>query len=333
MRRALKLRQKVSDIFLYDWSGHIRFWIPGPATALRFEFREPGIEGEISLDLDFGRETVDWDEVFDETGARVGEIPLACNRLAILVEGECDDGVTEEQFLRIAQKLTHVYVNRMLSYVRVELSQHWVTPVPVSEWELYWFLYQADAMWVQDGEELEIANVKGFMFARPPDITFDDKDLALDLGRRQTLCDFMEKGVASAVERELLASAKQFSVAFDYRMAAVEAVTALEVSYQRVKRLCQSRKIPAEKLTAVERELGVSAYLKLLVPLELAEEQLGQYWDLVPDCDALRKVRNEIVHGGLSPTEDQIRIVKDGIIAVEGVLDLIGTLHQEYDAQ
>lgn len=331
MKRALKLRQKVSDIFLYDWSGRgIKFWIPGPATALRFDFHERGIKGTVSLDLDFSRETVDWDQVFDEAGKPVVDIPLACNRLTVVIEGECDDGVTEEEFLRIAQKLTHVNVNRMLSYVRVELSQHWVTPVPVAEWELYWFLHQAAAMWVQDGNEVEVAKAKGLMFALPPEMTFHDVGLALDLGTRKALYDFMDREVAAPVERELVATAEQFFVTFEYRMAAVEAVTALEVGLQRfVRRLCKTRGIPKTKLEDVERSLGASAYLKLLVPLALSKEQLVEYWELVPDCDELRRVRNDVVHEGRTPDEHQIQIIERGITAVERILDFICGLHEK----
>jgi hypothetical protein len=331
MKRVLKLRQKVSDIFLYDWSERgTKFWVPGPDTALRFEFREAGIKGVVSLDLDFSRETVDWEPVFDNAGKPLVEIPLACNRLAVVIEGECDDAVTEEEFLRTAQKLTHAHVNRMLAYVRIELSQHWVEPVPVTEWELYWFLQQADATWLQDGKEVEIEKVKGFMFVMPPEMTFDDAGLALDLERRQALYDFMASQMDTSVESELLATAKQSFVTFEYRMAAVEAVSALEVAFQRfIRTLSEARGIPVKKLEDVERSLGASAYLKLLVPLVLSHEELGSYWELVADCDELRRVRNDVVHEGRTPDQREIEIIKRGIIGVERVFDFISDVDRK----
>lgn len=322
MRRKLSVIQEVAPISLWGWEEGGSVWTDAPENQLKFEYREGGVEGTIALNLDFMQMT-DWDSVFDESGKLVTNVPLACRRILVIIDAECNERVTEMEFLKTAQRLTDRYVNKMLSYVRVELSQHWVTPLSISEWGVRHFLYQGLAELYEDGRPVDLLDRIMVWDRTQGDRSFDDRGAALYKSRREAVRAFIQEGGDPPPERELIASAKQHFVTSEYRVAAVEGVSALELGLEQfVRKRCKERRI-SRKYRDVSGEFGVSVLLKLLLPLELSDKELGCCRGLINRCDKLRKVRNKVVHDGSSPNQREINDIRQGIKAAEDLLDFI----------
>ena len=120
MKRLLKLQVEIPKIEMVDGFGvPLDYWVPSHEHALTFELEEEEFEGLISLYLDPEGVELEWDT---HDWATVLEYPLSCTQIAVLIEAECEESVTEKQFLAMAQRQTHRYLNGILSYVRVELG-------------------------------------------------------------------------------------------------------------------------------------------------------------------------------------------------------------------
>lgn len=322
MKRSLKLSQEVGDIVLWDdppTGG--RMWAGTDGDALEFRFVEPGVQGLVSLSLDMA-EGVEYEIGYDERGREV-DFPIGCRRIALMIEGECDQTVSEEEFLETARRLVDRYVNRMISYLRVELSHHWLKPVPMTEWSIDKFLHETRPMWVEGDEETPVWLGRALILVVGEDTRFDERTPGLRVSRRDELWNFVQEGIGPAPERELMASAKQHFVAQEYGVAAVEAVSALEVGVERflIKRYKAMR--IAKKYKDVGGQIGVSMLLKLLLPVELSEAELGCCRGLINRCDKLRKVRNEVVHEATMPVPGEVSDIRHGIKAAEQLLDFV----------
>ncbi len=310
MKRTLKLRIEVPDILVVHPVIPGLPWRATPDDALKFEFRERGIDGTITLNVSYGE---DWDAPF----------PDACGELVVVIQGQCDDGAPEEDFLLVARWLTHAYVNQFLTYVRVWLGQHWVGSIPISKWQLMYFVHQTKARWVgPDGEEDVFAD-RVFAEMLPPALNFDHKWWPLYRTERQSAVTLLQEMFEWAPDQELLASAKQHFVTSDYGVAAVEAVSALEVGLERfLTKRYRARRI-AKKYKDVSAQVGVSMLVKLLLPAELSEEELGRCRGLINRCDKLRRVRNKVVHEGAMPDQGEVNHIRRGIEAAEELLDFV----------
>ena len=108
------------------------------------------------------------------------------------IEGECDDEVTDKEFLRIAQALTAKYLNNMLSHIRIELGQYWVSLIRISEWNLNYFLLQANAKWVDEHGGAEVLQGLDKVLATPPLSDFYYRRPALDKTRWESISRSIE---------------------------------------------------------------------------------------------------------------------------------------------
>jgi hypothetical protein len=295
-----------------------------PDDALKFDFQEGGVEGVISLGLDMerGGEYESW---FDPSGEEEVS-PVGCRRIAIMVEGECDEAVGEREFLQVARRVAGKYLNRMLAYLRNRLLHHWLEPVPMGEWGEDYFLYQTDAKWLEGDEETEVYGGRALLLPDVRgDVPFDDRALPLQRSRREELWGFIQEAREGAPERELVGSAKQHFVAGEYRLAAVEAVSALElglggfVGDRMRERQCYGR------FKEVRDRLGVMAYLKALLPVAATEEQFESCRPIIGACVNLVAVRNRVAHRGVQPSGDDIGDIRRGIVAVEQLLDVVAS--------
>lgn len=310
MKRTLKLQIEVPDILLWHPVVPGLPWRATPDDALRFKFRDAGIDGIITLNVSYG---VDRD----------APLPDACGELVVVIQGECADGVPDEDFLAAARRLAHSYVNRLLSYVRVGLGQHWVGSIPISEWELMYFVQQTKARWLDaEREEGVFAGMAGSE-VMPPALTFDTNWWPLYRSERETVLTLLQEGFEWAPDRELLASAKQHFMTSEYGVAAVEAVSALEVALEGfLRKRYRTRRI-AKRYKDASRDIGVSVLLNVLLPVELSEKELESSRRLINRCDRLRKVRNAVVHEATRPGPDD---VSDGIKAADRLLDFLEEL-------
>lgn len=323
MRRTLRLQLEIPEIEMRDqFKGPLDPWMPTDQNALVFEVQAEKMRGTISLNVDPEGAHIDWE--WDGMEPEVLEYTESCNQLVVVIDAECDDAVTETEFIHFARELAHRYVNRMLSYIRVELGQYWVSSIPIARWDHWYFRLRTRATWLHGRNETPA------MFAEitewpavPPISEFDDGINALDRTVRDSIYHFIEEERDPDPQRELIANAKRHFANGDYRTAAVEAVAALEVAlYGFTSKRCKERGI-SRKFKDVRGDLGAAAYLKLLLPLQISDEQLLCCRALIDRCDKLRRLRNDIVHEGKIPEGDDIENIKDGIEAVESLLSFL----------
>jgi len=320
MNRTLKLYVQVGDIILWDPDEVGEILKGSPDEALEFEFDVGAVRGVVSLSpyMDRG---VDYELGVDQSGAMVGW-PAVCSGISVVVEGVCEEEAGEEKFLKASQRVTDIYVNRMLAYLRANLRHHWLKPIPIAEWGANYFLLKTDAMWVEGQRETEARGrgaVLAFMYedGRP----FDDRAAALYRSRLQGLENFMRDEREVAVERRLIASAKEHFVTREYGVAAVEVVSALEVG---LSGFVEGRMRAREAYGRFKHvRPGPTMLLKGLLPLAATLEQWKVCRGLIDDCAEVVTTRHGVTHKGVQPTAQDIEKIKKGIVAAEGLLDVL----------
>ena len=339
MQRTLELRIKTPEI-------HLASWLPTDQDALKFPFKRDKVAGTISLNLDRDAEAVEWDFEVDEDGEGC-RVPICCERIIVRIEGKyVGDEVTETEFLKIAQVLTAEYVNKLLLFIRAELGQYWVKPVyDMSRWNLNYFLDETDARWVS--EQGEVAVVKRGILVPPGASRFYGRSAQLDESGWESIRRLIQQGQEPDLMRRLIANAREHFEDGDHRMAAVEAITALESKLKSfVRRRCKARGISHNKFDSTDQKLYLSDYLKVLLPLNLDKDELDAWVQkqlaslsksslpipkeslngklIIERCITLNKIRNDIVHGQkIALSADDIKCIKQGLEAVEWLLAFI----------
>jgi len=361
MRRILRLQVKIPRIEMVDGLG-IRqdYWVPSEEHALTFGLEEEQFEGGISLCLDPEGVELDWDTYDWET---VLEYPLSCTQIGVVIEAECEEQVTESQFLAMAQRQTHRYVNGILAHVRVELGQYWVRSLPISALYLVSFVEQTKARWVhEDGETPVLEGIHSWVDQHPlatdyyelmhsrewcvpfSPLTKDEWE-----GFQRSLLD-----QPHSTEKELVGNARHHFSTREYRTAAVEAVAALEVGLTALVRQRTSPEGAGRRRSAGrEHSLGVAACLTKHLPSVLGEHELDAWLNtqrskgrhlhppfrglsdeldgeaVLARCIELNTLRNEIVHEGRIPDAKDIDKIQEGIEAAEWLLAFTQDLKQE----
>lgn len=326
MKRSIELRLKITEIDLHHW-------MPTDQDAIVFPFQKGKLKGIVSLNLD--PEAVKPDYVVYGSGEQDWDVlPGSCNQVIVRIEAECDGEVSDREFLSAAQALTARYLNKMLSYVRIELGQYWISLTRISEWGLYYFLLQAQAKWM-DGHSEQVLDSWDIALATPPISDFYDHSLALDKTRWESISHFIQEESEHDLAKMLMANAKQHFEDGNYRMAAVEALTSLDVGLTPfVRKRCKERGISYTKYDKTSRRIFISDYLRVLLPLVLGKQELntwlrtnsehgltGQF--ILDECLQLNSVRNAIVHQGKIPEEKDIERIKRGIEASELLLSFV----------
>ncbi len=335
MKRTLQLHLEIPKIAL-------KAWVPGDQDDLIFPFEKGKLRGTVFLNLD--PQCVAYDDLefdgFDADGKEsfrpVG--PLVCSRVVMRVEGRSADHVTEEEFAEVAQQLTEEYLNRMLSYVRAELQQYWVDSTPIAKRKVNDFLRYARAKWIDElGESTKAYRGVGFgiMHLIPGSDHFYDHCVELDEIKWQDVRAYIRRKEDNyTLSKTLLANAKQHFERGQYRVAAVEALSALEVAlFPFVRERCERRGISRAK------RKGMSVHLNELLPSVLDKDELNHWLnrrmpggpegngqkgeDIIGACIHLNKFRNKIVHEGKMPEAADIERIKQGIGAAERLLDFI----------
>ena len=320
MRRTLKLYVEVGDILLWDPDVAGEIWMGSSDEALKFEFDVGEVRGVVSLSPYMDR-SVEYMIGVDQSGAKVGW-PRVCSGISVVVEGVCEEEAGQERFLEVSQRLTDIYVNRMLAYLRADLRHHWLKPIPIADWGTNYFLLKTDALWV-DGERETEARGRGAVLAfmyedgRP----FDDRAAALYRSRLEGLENFMRDEREVAVERRLIASAKEHFVTREYGVAAVEVVSALEVG---LSGFVEGRMRARKAYGRFKRvRPGPMMLLKGLLPLAATRKQWKLSRGLIDDCAEVVTTRHGVTHKGVQPTAQDIEKIKKGIVAAEGLLDVL----------
>lgn len=335
MQRTVRFRIKSPEINLASS-------YPKPQDALRFPFRQENLEGTISLNLDpdtFGNPY----SYQDDEGREVWG-PTSCEGIIVLIEGRSDDDFSDEDFLRVAHKLAVEYVSKFVAYIQAELGQYWVHLGRMPEWDFWYFLGETQAKWVNGENESDVVagladSERLAVFASAP-TSPGFYDRVFDLGETQWkgFCLYVsDERFAPDPYKTLISNAKRYFGNGDYRMAAVQAVTALDMRIEPfVERRCKARNISGEKFKETKR--FIAEYLKVLLPLVLRENEIDEWIDkkfaysgnadewtseaILEGCIALNKIRNNVAHKGKFEQTDIPKVGK-GIRAAELLLEFM----------
>lgn len=361
MKRILRLQVKIPKIEMMDGLGvPLNCWVPSEQHALTFGLCEERLEGVISLYLDREGVELDWDTYDWET---VLEYPLCCTQIGVIIEAECEEEVTEREFLAVAQRQAHKYVNGILSHVRVELGQYWVRSLPISAVYLVSFVEETKATWVDEDHETPVLEGIHTLGHRHP-LGTDYYQRLSSVNYHATYSpltkDAWEEMGASLLDqrenpqKELIGNAKHHFDTHEFRTAVVEAMTAMEVGLSSfVRERSKSKGAGRSRRTSADGGLGAAACLTKHVPSVLGKHELdtwlnAQRWEgrhlhppfrqlsddldgeaVLSRCIELNTLRNKIVHEGRVPDEKDIDKIQEGIEAAEWLLAFTQDLKQE----
>jgi hypothetical protein len=330
MTRTLELRVQVPAILFRGWTPSEQDWTTVP-------FRKGALTGEVSLRLD--PEAIYAEEWYED--GLVGE--ASCDRVVVRIEGQCDSTISEEAWLRVAQELTDEYLNRMLSYIKSELQQYWVTTVPVSEWNLHLFIAKTSPKWLTESDQSEVRSRYAAVIVDLPVMEFYDRRHTLGTGAWADIGGWIDaQDVDPALlAKTALANAKRSFEENNYAMAAIETITALDLAVPRFVKDRHSRQsISLPSTLSIGRSLTL---LQSVLPARELDNWLSQQdaWlrrparrspdrfeptgqSITAQCIELNRLRNDIVHEAHDPRDDaDIKCVKHGILAAEWLLDFI----------
>lgn len=339
MGRVLRLRFDVPSIALDSWA-------PREAESITLPFDEEGFNGTISVNLSPDSVEGEWE--LDDDGQPLFRRPIACSQVEVHIEADWGaDWIENEPCFKLAQQLTDRCVNRLLSYLAVQLGQYWVGSLPMREWGLIYFLKVGNALWLDGGGESPALGQKQGIFAFPPFRDFWESSLAVDPDRWEKMSSALGVEYAPELSSALMGNAKRYYENGEYRAAVVESVTALEVGLSAlIRQRCKKKGISRQKFKDVSRDLGVATYLKVLLALVVEakeleawrltrRERLANSLDPLPSalqefegpgsikaCIDLNKIRNRIVHEGWIPAEEKdFRDIRRGIRAADWLVD------------
>lgn len=356
MHKAVQLRLAVPEISLY-------YWMPGDEDDLTFEFRRGNITGSIYINLD--PEAVEYDDLTDTAGDWF-RVPLSCSRVVVRIEAECNGETTDRQFLEAAKERADKHLNDMLTYVRCELGQYWVGSMRISDWNLNYFLDRADAQWIHEQGQTRVLEGVTNWSASLSDRAFETPRISdfysvvsLDKDKWDRIAGFVRGGEPYAdLARTLMANAKRYFDEGEYRMAAVEAVTALDVllpsfvqervlAHPLPRRPTIGWTLPLLPLVLRDKELDDWLPRVELVPLgevtkdtpadaesEPSLESPHSPWivadhgiqgkTVIDRCVSLNSLRNTIVHKGKVPEcKQDIDTIRWGIQAAELLVEFV----------
>lgn len=348
MKRRVRFKLTTPHIELKSWK-------PASEDALTFSYKQDDIVGTVFVSLD--DKAIAWDgrSGYLETGEPWEVVePIACSRIVVCVEGcysdveSADTGTpsasttptsipgflgkpegekpVDVKFLVVAHRLAIEYASRFIYYLKSELGQYWVDLGQVRDWGMWTFLTQTGARWIDDnGVESEIKVPPFAHLAEEedqPGAVFQYGARNLDESHWLDMQRSLERGALPEVATILLSDAKQCLANGDYRMASVEAISALESKLVRfVEQRCKERGISNQ----IWKDYGkgsIAAYLKFLLPLVLRQTELESVRDAIERCLRLNGVRNKVVHEGDDPISKK-EVIEQGIEAVECMLGFV----------
>ncbi len=343
MQRTVKFHIKIPAFEItHPQNPHV---YPGidEKVMLHFPFKWDNIEGTISISLD--PDEYGWGAGFDEDGEEVIEFPVECGGVIVCVSGRSDNDFEPAEFLEIAHNLAVEYMGKFTAYLAVQLDQYWIHLGQLPYWNVSHFLLETKATWINEGNESRVLD------KRPPFLPnmkeysdFRSHFIPLDEERWNGFYLYLsdERFSAHDVAKSSMSNAKRYFDNGDYPLAAVQAVTALDLIVGPfVERLCQKKGISKNNLEEVDKKLFIADYLKVLLPLVLQNDKLDAWlkekfvpafesqtatqWTsiaVLEKCIALNRIRNKVAHQGKFE-QSEIVPVRQGIEATELLLEFI----------
>jgi len=313
--------------------------------SLKFPFRHGDVEGVVSLCLDpdeyeMGYHSEDEQESF---------FPIACGGVIVYVNGRSENEFARPYFLEIAHKLAVEYMSKFVTYLATQLGQYWIDLGRMPELKLAHFLDQTKAKWI-DGKNESSVLFDGGRDGETHQWAIISESEKSDFYYRADSLDekhwngfylyVSDERFASDLTKTLIANAKRYYEMGDYGMAAVQAVTALDVSVEPfVEQRCKLRNISGRQFKESQRFLA--EYLKVLLPLVLQENEIGRWigikypgsvtksempkWTgevVLESCIVINSIRNAVAHRGKFE-KTNIPKVHQGIEAAELLLEFM----------
>ena len=351
MQRTVKFHVKIPDVeiehsqnpYAHDGIDEKAIWI--------FPFDQGNIKGTISLTLD--PDAYSWDTLPDEDDEEI-EFPDECDGIIVCVSGQSDNDFEPKEFLTIAHELTVEYMSKITTYLAVQLNQYWIHLGRMPDWDFWQFLRETKATWINTDNESSVFDEEDpwrlsgekiqwnfSLVARLGGSDFDSFPATLlDARCWNGFYLYVSDERFSDLPKTLISSAKRFYQSGDYGMAAVQAVTALDVSVEPfVEQRCKSRNISGSKFKETKRFLA--EYLKVLLPLVLLDNEISIWigkkypksgvtsemskWtdeSILEGCINLNSIRNTVAHRGKFE-KTNIPKVNQGIKATELLLEFI----------
>jgi hypothetical protein len=341
MQRTVKFYVKIPEVeieHLQDPYGHDGI---DEKAILNFPFMQGNIAGTISLTLD--PDEYSWTIGTDEADEEI-DFPYGCGGIIVCVSGQSDNDFEPTEFLEIAHELAVEYTSKLTAYLAVQLDQYWIHLGRMPEWTIEHFISATEAKWINEDKESSVIEdairpIKIFNTDIP-----DFHDSAIRLNEKAWngfyLWHSAERFEPDLAET-LLSNAKRYFANGDYPMAAVQAVTALDLKVEPfVEQRCKARNISGSKFKETNRFLA--EYLKVILPLVLQENELSDWiakkfssWSALAEttqwtgetilekCIILNTTRNNVAHRGKFEQAD-ISKVRQGIEAAELLLDFMG---------
>lgn len=198
-----------------------------------------------------------------------------------------------------------LFLNRFIETVRYVTEEYWIEPIryqDITEYEVsYW-----------DGKQKYSAVTTGFSFGTGA--------VALGTGHPFTVIDEKKKEIESILENELeldvskvfLLNSKDACLQEDFRLAIIEAVTALEIVLDRfIKKQSRNLGISDKKIDAFIVDVGLTG--NITVALKMLAKGIEQIDDeTVQECTGAITIRNHILHEGLrevTPNDTEEKII------------------------
>ena len=112
------------------------------------------------------------------------------------------------------------------------------------------------------------------------------------------------------------------------RIPTIETAALMEITIRnKVQLLLQRQGQSKKKIDAADDELGFSMLLNVLLPLALTKGELARYKKHIDELDALRKVRNDIMHRNIPESSIDGTVVLRGI---EAAIKITQFLERKY---
>jgi len=203
------------------------------------------------------------------------------------------------------KELVLPFLNRFIETIRYVTQEYWIEPIryqDITEYKVsYW-----------DGTKVLCEVDSGFSLGIGGVIVGSGHPFVLNDEKMLELKNYLENEYTLDISNILLLNSKDACLQEDFRLATIEAVTALEIVLYRFFRK-QSKKlgIPDERLNEFIVNVGLTGNINVV--LKMLTKDMEQIDDeTIPTCTGAITARNKILHEGLHeviPNETEKRII------------------------
>jgi len=206
------------------------------------------------------------------------------------------------------------FLNRLIEVVKYSTGRYWVEDVRYQDITSFEMFYLIDKKLHNAGMSLLDTGTGGIRMSTIHPFTLEREKL-------EELNNILENEEDIKVEILLLMNTKDACLQENFKLATVEAVTALEVVLNKfIRRKGEEKGIKKGDLDRVIIEVGLTGNISVVLKL-LADNPDEIDKDLVSICRGAIRIRNKILHEGLQKipaTETEERIM-----AIEKMIELI----------